>query len=152
MFTDVKQDLESATDLCFTMVSRFGMSNELGPVEYNKRYEYLSTETRSKIEGEVQKTLKKSYNDVRTLLTDRRRELDLLAQALVKYETLDKSEVEKVIRGESLPGRTSVPPGPMVMPIPTDNPVSPPIGGEPQPSPDAQGAPPPVASRTSEGI
>lgn len=134
------------------MVAQFGMSTELGPVEYRKRYEHLSTETRSKIEAEVQKTLKKSYNDVRTLLTDRRKELDLLAQALVKYETLDKAEVEKVIRGESLPGRTSVPPGPMVMPIPADSPEQPPIGGRPEPTPEPQGAPPPVTGSTSEDI
>lgn len=138
--------------MCFTMVSQFGMSIELGPVEYYRRYEQLSTETRSKIEGEIQKTLKNSYNDVRTLLTDKRKELDLLAQALVKYETLDKAEVERVIRGESLPERTIIPPGPMVMPIPTDT-SDPPsgIGGEPQPAPEPEPAPP-ATGRTSEDV
>lgn len=148
----VSADLESATNLCFAMTTMFGMSDDLGPVEYNKRYEHLSTETRAKIEAEVQKMLKASYADVRAMLTDKRKELDLLAQALVKYETLDRKEVERVIRGEDLPEKKSVPPGPMVMPIPADESQSPPIGGRPEPVPDSHGAPPSATGRTSEGI
>jgi ATP-dependent metalloprotease len=129
------------------MVTRFGMSHVLGPVEYNKRYEHLSSETRAQIEGEVQSQLKKSYEDVRRLLTEKRKELDLLAQALVEYETLDKSEVEKVIRGEQLPGRMSVPKGPMVVKIPTDNTSDPPDIGGISPQPPARPPPPtPAAS------
>jgi ATP-dependent metalloprotease len=127
------------------MVAKFGMSAALGPVEYGKRYEYLSSDTRYKIETEVQTTLKKSYEDVKVLLTEKRRELDLLAQALVKYETLDKAEVEKVIRGEQLPHRAVVPKGPIVVPIPVDAP-EPPFGGVGQPHPPQAPAPPPVAT------
>ncbi|GFP58333.1 mitochondrial inner membrane i-AAA protease supercomplex subunit YME1 [Trichoderma asperellum] len=79
----VSNDLERATDLSFMMVTNFGMSNALGPVEYGRRYENLSSETKALIEGEVQKSLRKSYEDVRKLLTEKRKELDLLAQALV---------------------------------------------------------------------
>jgi ATP-dependent metalloprotease len=97
------------------------------------------------IENEVQKTLKASYEDVRRLLTDKRKELDLLAQALVKYETLDRAEVEKVIRGESLPGRTIVPPGPLVLPIPEETqPAG--LAGIPHPQPPESPAPPAAAS------
>lgn len=121
------------------------MSRALGPVEYQRRYENLSSETRSMIENEVQKTLKASYEDVRRLLTDKRKELDLLAQALVKYETLDRAEVEKVIRGESLPGRTIVPPGPLVLPIPEETqPAG--LAGIPHPQPPESPAPPAAAS------
>lgn len=127
------------------MVAKFGMSEALGPVEYGKRYEHLSSDTRFRIESEVQTTLKKSYQDVKTLLTEKRKELDLLAQALVKYETLDKSEVEKVIRGESLPKRLIVPKGPIMIPIPADAP-DPPFGGVGQPHPPEEPVPPPVAA------
>ncbi|KOS22536.1 Mitochondrial inner membrane i-AAA protease supercomplex subunit YME1 [Escovopsis weberi] len=137
----VSNDLERATDLGFMMVTHFGMSNALGPVEYGRRYENLSSETKSLIENEVQRTLRKSYEDVRTLLTEKRKELDLLAQALVQYETLDKDEVERVIRGEKLPGRTMVPKGPLTLPIPDDIP-QPPGLGVPQPHPPETPAPP----------
>ncbi|GJN74192.1 ATP-dependent metallopeptidase HflB [Purpureocillium lilacinum] len=138
----VSNDLEKATDLSFMMVTHFGMSNVLGPVEYGRRYENLSSETRSVIEGEVQKAMKKSYEDVRKLLTEKRKELDLLAKALVEYETLDKAEVELVIRGEKLPGRTIVPKGPLVLPIPDDSPQPPGLNGVPHPHPPESPAPP----------
>ncbi|KAH7257587.1 P-loop containing nucleoside triphosphate hydrolase protein [Fusarium tricinctum] len=145
----VSSDLERATDLGFMMVTLFGMSSVLGPVEYGRRYENLSSETKATIEGEVQKTIRKSYEDVRKLLTDKRGELDLLAKALVKYETLDKSEVEKVIRGESLPGRAVAPKGPMKMPIPQESPTPPGLGGVPHPHPPETPAPPAAAADAS---
>ncbi|KZZ91512.1 intermembrane space AAA protease IAP-1 [Moelleriella libera RCEF 2490] len=140
----VSNDLEKATDLSFMMITNFGMSNTLGPMEYGRRYENLSSETRSVIEQEVQKTLKKSYEDVRKMLTEKRKELDLLAQALVKYETLDKNEVELVIRGEKLPGRTVVPKGPLVLPIPADAPQPPGLGNVPHPQRPEPEVPPPA--------
>ncbi|KAM0349739.1 hypothetical protein ACHAPU_003568 [Fusarium lateritium] len=145
----VSSDLERATDLGFMMVTLFGMSSVLGPVEYGRRYENLSSETKATIEGEVQKTIQKSYDDVRKLLTDKRGELDLLAKALVKYETLDKSEVEKVIRGENLPGRLVAPKGPMKIPIPQQSPTPPGLGGVSHPHPPETPAPPAAAADAS---
>ncbi|KAG6010867.1 hypothetical protein E4U21_002535 [Claviceps maximensis] len=143
----VSNDLEKATDLSFMMVTNFGMSSALGPVEYGRRYENLSSETRSLIEQEVQKNLKNSYEQVRALLTEKRKELDLLAQALVQYETLDKKEVELVIRGEKLPGRTIMPKGPLILPIPSDLPQPPGLGTVPHP-PESD-APPPAQADSS---
>ncbi|KAF4979708.1 hypothetical protein FZEAL_4136 [Fusarium zealandicum] len=143
----VSSDLERATDLSFMMVTLFGMSSALGPVEYGRRYENLSSKTKAAIEGEVEKQLRKSYEDVRQLLTEKRKELDLLAKALVQYETLDKSEVEKVIRGESLPGRVIAPKGPLTLPIPAETPTPPGLGGVAQP-PETPA--PPAAARTSD--
>jgi ATP-dependent metalloprotease len=142
----VSSDLARATDLSFRMVTLFGMSQALGPVEYDRRYEHLSSETRAQIEGEVQTQMKKSYEDVRALLTDKRKELDLLASALVQYETLDKSEVEKVIRGEALPGRMIVPKGPMVVTVPKDAPKPPSLGGISEPPTPTPPPPAPAAS------
>ncbi|KAK2066164.1 ATP-dependent metallopeptidase HflB [Colletotrichum caudatum] len=114
--TGVSSDLKNATNLAYQMVALYGMSAKLGPVEYGERYDKLSGETKALIESEVQRTLTESYEKVRVLLTEKRKELDLLAKALVEYETLDKNEVEKVIRGEKLPGRTPMPKGPMKVP------------------------------------
>lgn len=103
------QDLQHATSVAWRMVTQFGMSEKLGPVDYNSKFNALSSETKAIIEQEVQRTLSESYERCRRLLTAKRRELDLLAQALVDYETLDKAEVEKVIRGEKLEGRIPIP-------------------------------------------
>ncbi|KAK8134389.1 ATP-dependent metallopeptidase HflB [Apiospora sp. TS-2023a] len=141
-------DLKSATHTAFTMVAALGMSSKLGHMDYASRYENLSSETKAQIEAEVQRILNESYERCRKLLTERRKELDLLAQALVEYETLDKSEVEKVIRGEKLPDRISVPKGPMVVPAPEKTPAPgiPSPGGsgggqQPPPPPPAPPAP-----------
>lgn len=110
------QDLQSATNSAFRMISEYGMSKELGPVEFGQRYEHLSSETRARIETEVQRMLSESYEEVRRVLAARRKELDLLAYALVQYETLDRGEVEKVIRGEKL-DRPAIPGGSIMVPI-----------------------------------
>lgn len=137
------------------------MSERLGPVEYLRKYDKLSSATRAMVEAEVKKVLDESYTRARTLLVSKRKELDLLAKALVEYETLDRGEVEKVLRGEKLEGRISVPPGPMAVPKPADSiepglPIPPLAGG----GPDGDGAgsggappppPPPAPARQISG-
>ncbi|KAL2759627.1 hypothetical protein ACRALDRAFT_1079333 [Sodiomyces alcalophilus JCM 7366] len=148
--TGVSSDLQNATNIAFQMVAQYGMSAKLGPVEYGRRYKQLSSETRALIESEVQRTIHEAQENVRELLTSKRTELDLLAKALVEYETLDVTEVEKVIRGEALANRTPVPKGPLVVPSKPglmQAPGMPPLGpddgaSEPPPSPPPAVPPP----------
>ncbi|EEY15419.1 cell division protease ftsH [Verticillium alfalfae VaMs.102] len=143
--TGVSSDLQNATNIAFQMVAKYGMSDKLGSVEYNGRYRELSSETRALIEQEVQRFISEGQENVRALLTSKRKELDLLAKALVEYETLDLKEVEKVIRGDKLTDRTPSPKGPMVVPA-SDPLVAPPaLGPEEGPSGPAPPAPPPTA-------
>lgn len=72
------------------------------------------------VESEIKKTLDDAYERARQLLLSKRKELDLVAKALVEYETLDKNEMERVMRGERLTERVSVPPGPMTVPKPSE--------------------------------
>jgi ATP-dependent metalloprotease len=132
------------------MVAELGMSERLGPVEYMRKYERLSSETRAMVEAEVKKVLDESYARARALLVSKRKELDLLAKALIEYETLDKAEVEKVLRGEKLEGRISVPLGPMAVPKPQQPlepglPIPPLGGGGPDGEGAGPGSPPPPA-------
>jgi len=134
------------------MIARLGMSPKLGNMEYATRYDTLSSETRAIIEAEVQRTVDEAYERARKLLTDHRKELDLLAKALVEYETLSKEEVEKVIRGEALQGRIAAPKGPMTVPLPDKLPAP---GDFPAPGrgagndpPTAPPPAPPPATRT----
>ncbi|KAI0882642.1 peptidase family M41-domain-containing protein, partial [Annulohypoxylon maeteangense] len=136
-------DLKMATAVAFDMVAGLGMSAKLGNMEYRSRYDTLSSETKAQVESEVQRTLNEAYERARKLLIDHRKELDLLAKALVEYETLSKEEVEKVIRGEKLTNRIAVPKGPMTVP----SSAKPPAPGELAPIPgtgeDGGGPPPP---------
>jgi len=119
-------------------------------MEYGSRYDTLSSETKALVESEVQRTVNDAYERARKVLMDHRKELDLLAKALVDYETLSKEEVEKVIKGQSLPDRITVPKGPMAIPASTQVPdILPPVPGSESPSPPPAvpppAVPPPVA-------
>lgn len=134
------------------------MSEKLGNVDLYSIYGQLSSETKQKIEDEVRDILDQSYERVRGVLNERRKELDLLAKALMKYEVLDGDEVRRVIKGESLPKLTSDPNQPMKQPevkVPTGLGELPPglgglppgFGGPPPglggPPPGLSGVPPP---------
>jgi len=102
--------------MAFNMVAQYGMSERVGPMEYVSRWDHLSGQTRAMIEEEAQKTLTQAYERTRKLLLSKRKELDLLAKALVEYETLDRDEVTQVLAGKRLENRIRVPAGPMVVP------------------------------------
>ncbi|KAI8634485.1 peptidase family M41-domain-containing protein [Xylariaceae sp. FL1651] len=147
-------DLQNATRIAFRMVASLGMSSKLGNMEYGSRYETLSSGTKALVEAEVQRTVNEAYERARKLLTTHRKELDLLAKALVDYETLSKEEVEKVIRGETLPGRIVVPKGPMTVPAsvkaPSPGDSDPPVPQSEPPSPSPPPASPPGVASSQE--
>ncbi|KAJ1849445.1 hypothetical protein LPJ73_003727 [Coemansia sp. RSA 2703] len=93
-------DLERATQVATAMVTQFGMSDKIGLVAYGpEEREKLSTEGKRAIEDEVRSLNEESNSRVMVLLKKHREELDRLAKALVEYETLDKNEVERAVKG-----------------------------------------------------
>lgn len=121
------------------MVTRMGMSDKLGNVDLASNYENLSMGTKELIEQEVRRFIEESRTRVTALLTSRRKELELLSKALVDYETLNKDEAFKVIKGEKLDGRMIMPAGSIKVPqiqlpelpqIPGSSPPQP-VGKEP---------------------
>lgn len=91
-------DFEQATQLAEAMVTRYGMSEKLGMVVYDKERE--SGETRAIIESEVKRIVDESYTRVKRLLKSREQELHRLAEALLKYESLTGEQVRLAVRGE----------------------------------------------------
>ena len=110
------KDLQQATAVAYAMVTRFGMSPELGNVDLASNYENLSMQTKQLIESEVRRVIEEGRVRVTLLLQSKRKELDLLAKALLDYETLNKDEAFKVIKGEKLEGKLAVPRGTMKLP------------------------------------
>ncbi|KAF2136739.1 uncharacterized protein K452DRAFT_302519 [Aplosporella prunicola CBS 121167] len=98
-------DIQKATAMAYAMVTQMGMSDELGNIDLYSNFSRLSSETKNKIEDEVRKILDASRDRARALLTERRLELDRLANALVENESLTKDEMEMAVRGEKLPDR-----------------------------------------------
>ncbi len=114
--TGAESDIEQATGLARRMVTRWGMSEKLGLVQLAPRENiYLggiggyggerpfSEETAETIDAEVRRILAESHEDAKRLLRRFRRQLDALAEALVKRETLDEHEILEV---------TGLPPAP----------------------------------------
>jgi ATP-dependent metalloprotease len=98
------------------MVTSYGMSPELGNVDLASNHDKLSADTKRMIESEVRRMIEEGYVRARELLQLKRKELDLLAKALIDYETLNKDEAFKVVKGEKLEGKIIMPSGPMKVP------------------------------------
>jgi cell division protease FtsH len=104
-------DIRQATGIARAMVMEYGMSERLGfqrfgPDEALNPWEQpdkmMSNETAQLIDAEVKRLIDQTYAEARDILEEHREQLDALAQALLKYETLSKEEVDKVMRGETL--------------------------------------------------
>jgi cell division protease FtsH len=114
--TGAENDIEQATNLARMMVTRWGMSEALGLVQLAPRENpYLSgtgsygrekpfsEETAKTIDAEIQKIINESYKEAIRLVTIHRKQLDALAGALIRQETLDEQEILEV---------TGLPPAP----------------------------------------
>lgn len=99
------------------MVTQFGMSPELGNVDLASNHDTLSAGTKQLIESEVRRVIEEGRVRATKLLQSKRKELDLLAKALVDYETLNKEEAFKVVKGEKLEGKMIMPSGPIKIPV-----------------------------------
>lgn len=92
-------DLMQATKLARTMVTKYGMSKEVGLVthDYGDNGANMSTETRLLIEKEVKVLLDRAYNNAKTILTTHSKELYALAGALIERETLTGNEIKDLL-------------------------------------------------------
>ena len=110
-------DIQQATKIARAMVTRFGMSEKLGKIDYSGTGEtYLgsvgaspatSPETQEIIDAEVRRLVDEGYLEAKRILTERRSDLDRLATGLLEYETLTGSEIVSVISGQSIERNSS---------------------------------------------
>ncbi|GFP90125.1 ATP-dependent zinc metalloprotease ftsh 5 mitochondrial [Phtheirospermum japonicum] len=106
-------DLQQATSLARDMVTKYGMSKEVGVVAHN--YEdngkSMSAETRLVIEREVRGFLERAYDNAKTILTANSKELHALAGALLEQETLTGSQIKALLArvGSQQAGRNQQP-------------------------------------------
>ncbi|MGF1551259.1 MAG: ATP-dependent zinc metalloprotease FtsH [Paracoccaceae bacterium] len=105
-------DIQQVSRIARAMVTRFGMSEKLGNVDYaDQRESYLgaygggqsvSTETQRTIEEEVTRLIDEAYQTAKRILTEKAEEHRRLAEGLLEYETLTGDEITKVMNGEKL--------------------------------------------------
>jgi ATP-dependent metalloprotease len=90
--TSSESDLFLATSLATAMVTRYGMSSKLGPVSHIVD-SGRSSKTQVTIEEEVKKMLEQAYKNAKAVVDKHRKELYLLAHALMEHETLSDHRV-----------------------------------------------------------
>jgi cell division protease FtsH len=107
-------DIQYATQLARDMVTRWGMSDALGPLQYAEpdeevflgysvnRQRQMSNETAQAIDAEIRKVVEDGFTRARTVLNENADQLETLAKALLEYETLSGDEIKKVLAGETI--------------------------------------------------
>ncbi len=107
-------DIKGATDLVRKMICDFGMTDEMGPISYGKKEEQIflgreianhrdySEKTAESIDDIMKSVIVDQEKRALAMLAEHRKELDLLAEALIEHELLDREEIDLVLRGETL--------------------------------------------------
>ena len=123
MTTGASNDFERATHIARDMVTRYGMSDLLGPMVYGEnegevflgrsitRTVNMSEETMRKVDAEIRKIIDQQYAVARKLLEENRDKVEAMARALLELETIDSDQIDDIMAGR--PPRPPKPtPGP----------------------------------------
>jgi cell division protease FtsH len=114
-------DIKTATAIARRMVCEWGMSEKMGMVEYGEHEDYVflgrdisrardySEATAEQIDGEVRKLIDDAYKTAMVTLTAHRQTLEVIAKALLEYETLDGQQIKEIMEHGRL---INPPPGP----------------------------------------
>ncbi len=105
-------DIEQATRLARMMVTRWGLSDELGAVAYGEgpdevflrvqlvRQQSVSETTARKIDAEIRRLVEDGYEQALNILTERRADLEIIAKGLLEFETLTGGEIKNLLAGK----------------------------------------------------
>ncbi len=110
--TGASNDIERATDIAHNMVTRWGLSDKLGPLAYETEGGdvYLgpgqgysgkvSDQTANLIDEEVRQLIGDNYDRAERILNEKMDILHLMAKALIKYETIDENQIAEIMQGK----------------------------------------------------
>ena len=117
--TGASNDIERATKMARAMVTKWGLSDKLGPLMYDEEHEevflgktagsahsQVSDETAKQIDAEVRDIIDGCYKTAKKILEENRDKLDAMTEALLEYETIDAAQIEDIMSG-----RKPQPPG-----------------------------------------
>lgn len=110
--TGASNDIQRATEIARNMVTRWGLSDRLGPLSYGeeegevflghsvaKRKE-IADSTAKLIDEEVRSIIDRNYQRAKKILQDNLDKLHMMAEALIKYETIDTDQIQEVMQGK----------------------------------------------------
>ena len=109
--TGASNDIERATEIARNMVTKWGLSDKLGPLTYSEdegevflgrsvtQQKHVSPETAKLIDIEVRTIIDRNYQRAKDILKKHKKELDAMADALMKYETIDRPQIIDIMEG-----------------------------------------------------
>jgi cell division protease FtsH len=121
--TGAAGDIQQATSMAKAMVMHYGMSDKLGMVLYGEANEYVflgrdmmrakeySEVTAEQIDAEIKRIIDEGYKTAQAIIETRRDKLEIIAKALLEYETLDGTQVEEIVRSGTFIPPSRPPPG-----------------------------------------
>src|SRR3989304_1011835 len=108
MTTGASNDFERATDIARNMVTRWGMSDALGPMIYGENegevflgrsvtvHKNVSETTMQKVDSEIRRIVDQQYGLARKIIEDNRDKVETMAKALLEWETLDSEQINDI--------------------------------------------------------
>jgi cell division protease FtsH len=109
--TGASNDIERATELARNMVTKWGLSDRLGPLTYSEddgevflgrsvtQHKQVSDDTAHAIDEEVRRIIDTNYERAKNLLEENLEKLHTMAKALMKYETIDEQQIKDIMAG-----------------------------------------------------
>ncbi len=109
--TGASNDIERATEIARNMVTKWGLSEKLGPLTYSEddgevflgrsvtQHKNVSDVTAHAIDEEIRKIIDRNYQRARSILQEEQQQLHVMAKALMKYETIDITQVTDIMAG-----------------------------------------------------
>jgi len=111
--TGASNDIQRATEMARNMVTKWGLSEELGPLLYSEdegevflgrsaaaQSQSFSGDTAITIDTEIRKIIDECYGRAETILEENRDKLELMKDALMEYETIDSDQIDDIMNGE----------------------------------------------------
>jgi len=109
--TGASNDIQRTTDIARNMVTKWGLSDKLGPLTYSEeegevflghsvaQHKNVSDETAKLIDQEVRSIVDRNYSRAQKIIEDHMKELHMMSEALMKYETIDKDQIDDIMAG-----------------------------------------------------
>ena len=110
--TGASNDIERATEIARNMVTKWGLSNKLGPLSYSEeegevflgrsvtKHKAVSDETSHAIDEEIRLFIDRNYDRAEKILNDNIDKLHTMAKTLMKYETIDAKQIDEIMEGK----------------------------------------------------
>lgn len=110
--TGASNDIERATEIARNMVTKWGLSDRLGPLTYGEEQgevflgrtmtqrKEVSETTNTEIDLEIRRIVDEAYQEAKKILAEKVSILHLMAEALIKYETIDQNQIQQIFEGK----------------------------------------------------